>query len=53
MVPQPPNGANPGGNAASEVLMQPGNGRILAIANDRSYGHQEPDHGGLRGEHTV
>ena len=25
-------------NAASEVLMQPGNGRILAIANDRSYG---------------
>jgi membrane peptidoglycan carboxypeptidase len=38
MVPQPPNGANPGGNAASEVLMQPGTGRILAIANDRSYG---------------
>ena len=38
MVPQPPNGANPGANAASEVLMQPGNGRILAIANDRSYG---------------
>jgi membrane peptidoglycan carboxypeptidase len=38
MVPQPPNGANPGGNAASEVLMQPGSGRILAIANDRSYG---------------
>jgi membrane peptidoglycan carboxypeptidase len=38
MVPQPPNGANPGGNAASEVLIQPGTGRILAIANDRSYG---------------
>jgi membrane peptidoglycan carboxypeptidase len=38
MVPQPPNGANPGGNAASEVLVQPGSGRILAIANDRSYG---------------
>ncbi len=38
MVPQPPNGANPGGNAASEVLIQPGSGRILAIANDRSYG---------------
>jgi membrane peptidoglycan carboxypeptidase len=38
MVPQPPNGANPGGNAVSEVLIQPGNGRILAIANDRSYG---------------
>jgi membrane peptidoglycan carboxypeptidase len=38
MVPQPPNGANPGGNAASEVLIQPGSGRILAIANDRSFG---------------
>ncbi|MGH3070259.1 MAG: penicillin-binding transpeptidase domain-containing protein, partial [Streptosporangiaceae bacterium] len=38
MVPQPPNGANPGGNAASEVLIQPGSGHILAIANDRSYG---------------
>ncbi len=37
-VPQPPNAANPGGNAASEVLIQPGSGRILAIANDRSYG---------------
>jgi membrane peptidoglycan carboxypeptidase len=38
MLPQPPNGANPGGNAVSEVLVQPGSGRILAIANDRSYG---------------
>ncbi len=38
MVPQPPNGANPAGIAASEVLIQPGTGRILAIANDRSYG---------------
>ena len=38
MVPQPPNGANPGGNAVSEVLIQPGSGHILAIANDRSYG---------------
>src|SRR5580704_10418465 len=38
MVPQPPNGANPGGNADSEVLIQPGSGRVLAIANDRSYG---------------
>ena len=38
MVPQPPNGANPGGNAASEVLIQPGSGHIMAIANDRSYG---------------
>jgi membrane peptidoglycan carboxypeptidase len=38
MVPQPPNGVNPGGNAVSEVLIQPGSGHILAIANDRSYG---------------
>jgi membrane peptidoglycan carboxypeptidase len=38
MVPQPPNGANPGGNADSEVLIQPGSGEIKAIANDRSYG---------------
>jgi membrane peptidoglycan carboxypeptidase len=38
MVPQPPNGVNPGGNAASEVLIRPGTGHILAIANDRSYG---------------
>jgi membrane peptidoglycan carboxypeptidase len=38
MVPQPPNGANPGANADSEVLIQPGSGAIKAIANDRSYG---------------
>jgi membrane peptidoglycan carboxypeptidase len=38
MVPQPPNGLNPGGNAASEVLIRPGTGQVLAIANDRSYG---------------
>ena len=38
MVPQPPNGANPGGNADSEVLIQPGSGHIMAIANNRSYG---------------
>jgi membrane peptidoglycan carboxypeptidase len=38
MVPQPPNGANPAGNADSEVLIQPGSGSIKAIANDRSYG---------------
>ncbi len=38
MVPQPPNGANPAGIADSEVLIQPGSGHILAIANDRSYG---------------
>ena len=29
---------NPAHNAASEVLIQPGTGKILAIANDRSYG---------------
>jgi membrane peptidoglycan carboxypeptidase len=38
MVPQPPNGFNPAGNADSEVLIQPGSGNIKAIANDRSYG---------------
>jgi membrane peptidoglycan carboxypeptidase len=39
MVPQPPNGINPGANAASEVLIRPGTGQVLAIANDRSYGN--------------
>ena len=38
MVPPPPDGANPGGNAATEVLVQPGTGFIRAIANDRPYG---------------
>ena len=38
MVPQPPNGVNPSGIADSEVLIQPGSGHIMAIANDRSYG---------------
>jgi membrane peptidoglycan carboxypeptidase len=38
MVPQPPSGINPGGNADSEVLIQPGTGHVLAIANNRSYG---------------
>ncbi len=38
MMPQPPNGANPASNADSEVLIQPGSGHILALANDRSYG---------------
>ena len=38
MMPQPPNGFNPAGNAISEVLIQPASGRIMAIANDRSYG---------------
>ena len=29
---------NPDNNAASEVLIQPGTGKVLAIANDRAYG---------------
>ena len=29
---------NPASNVASEVLIQPGTGKILAIANDRQYG---------------
>jgi membrane peptidoglycan carboxypeptidase len=29
---------NPAHNAASEVLIQPGTGKVLAIANDRPYG---------------
>jgi membrane peptidoglycan carboxypeptidase len=40
MVPSPPSGYNPGGNAAAEVLIQPGTGRVQAIAVDRSYGTQ-------------
>jgi membrane peptidoglycan carboxypeptidase len=38
MVPAPPSGYNPGGNAAAEVLMQPGTGRLEAIGVDRPYG---------------
>jgi len=38
MVPAPPSGYNPGGNAAAEVLVQPGTGRVEAIAVDRPYG---------------
>jgi membrane peptidoglycan carboxypeptidase len=38
MVPAPPSADNPGGNAASEVLIQPGTGRVEAIAVDRPYG---------------
>ena len=38
MVPSPPSGFNPGGNAAAEVLIQPGTGRVQAIAVDRRYG---------------
>ncbi len=38
MVPSPPSGFNPGRNAAAEVLIQPGTGRVEAIAVDRRYG---------------
>jgi membrane peptidoglycan carboxypeptidase len=38
MVPPPPSGWNPGGNAAAEVLITPGTGQVRAIAVDRSYG---------------
>lgn len=38
MLPGPPSGWNPGANAAAEVLIQPGTGRIRAIAVDRAYG---------------
>jgi membrane peptidoglycan carboxypeptidase len=38
MLPAPPNQFNPGGNAAAEVLIQPGTGRVRAIALDRPYG---------------
>ena len=39
MVPPPPNPNNPGGNADTEVLIQPGTGRVRAIAIDRPYGN--------------
>ncbi len=38
MLPAPPSGFNPGRNAAAEVLIQPGTGRVRAIAVDRPYG---------------
>jgi membrane peptidoglycan carboxypeptidase len=38
MLPAPPSAFNPGGNAAAEVLIQPGTGRVRAIAVDRPYG---------------
>jgi membrane peptidoglycan carboxypeptidase len=40
MVPAPPSRYNPGRNAAAEVLIQPGTGRVQAIAVDRAYGTQ-------------
>src|SRR5262249_2251507 len=38
MLPAPPSRYNPGGNAAAEVLIEPGTGRVQAIAVDRTYG---------------
>ena len=38
MVPAPPSAVNPAGNAAAEVLIQPGTGKVRAIAVDRPYG---------------
>ena len=38
MLPAPPSSFNPGRNAAAEVLMQPGTGKVRAIAVDRPYG---------------
>jgi membrane peptidoglycan carboxypeptidase len=38
ILPPPPNRANPGNNADTEVLIQPGTGQIKAIAIDRRYG---------------
>jgi len=38
MMPPPPSPLNPGRNAAAEVLIQPGTGRVRAMAIDRPYG---------------
>jgi membrane peptidoglycan carboxypeptidase len=37
-LPPPPNPVNPGRNADTEVLIQPGTGKVRAIAIDRPYG---------------
>ena len=37
-LPPPPSRVNPGRNAAAEVLLQPGTGKVRAIAIDRPYG---------------
>ncbi|HCU93306.1 MAG TPA: hypothetical protein DHU96_11475 [Actinobacteria bacterium] len=37
-MPPPPSSVNPGKNAATEVLIQPGTGAVRAIAIDRPYG---------------
>ncbi len=37
-LPPPPSAVNPGANATAEVLLQPGTGKVRAIAIDRRYG---------------
>ena len=39
MMPPPPSSFNPGKNAAAEVIVQPGTGKVRAIAIDRRYGY--------------
>jgi membrane peptidoglycan carboxypeptidase len=39
VLPHPPSGINPGKNADTEVLIQPGTGQIRAIGIDRPYGY--------------
>ncbi len=39
MLPPPPSSVNPGKNAATEVIIQPGTGKVRAIAIDRPYGY--------------
>jgi membrane peptidoglycan carboxypeptidase len=38
ILPPPPSGFNPGHNADTEVLIQPGTGKVQAIGIDRRYG---------------
>jgi membrane peptidoglycan carboxypeptidase len=41
MMPPPPSPLNPGRNAAAEVLIEPGTGRVRAMAIDRPYGYNK------------
>ena len=54
MMPPPPSSVNPGKNAAAEVIVQPGTGKVRAIAIDRRYGYGEHRHRRqLRGRPAV
>ena len=54
VVPANSNDYNPAQNVDTDVLMQPGTGKVLAIAEDRPYGTGPgPDRGRLRGQHAV